>query len=125
MIGVVLWSDDNAGKAVFWCEDQGDLAYYEKTTLKGQGNCPFDIGDMVQFDISVHRRLRIAGNPRVLQEKTGSALPDALRKEVGCDRASVATAKQEAAPTTAQIIPFAPRRVAAWPASAKLKACDR
>ncbi len=27
MMGVVLWSDQQVGKAVIWCEDQGKLAY--------------------------------------------------------------------------------------------------
>ncbi|MEX3315646.1 hypothetical protein [Sulfitobacter sp. PS-8MA] len=122
MIGVVLWSDNDAGKAVFWCEDQGDLAYYETTTLKGQNVCLFDTGDMVQFDISVHRRLRIADNPRLLQEKAGAALPDALRQQAGRHRRGMATAPRDAAPSSAEIIQFTPRRVAARPASSALKA---
>jgi hypothetical protein len=81
MIGVVLWSDNSAGKAVFWCEDQGDLAYYEEPAIRvGQG-AGFDTGDMVQFDVSVHRKLRIADNPRLVQEKAASYLPDALRQD--------------------------------------------
>ncbi len=110
MIGVVLWSDNNAGKAVFWCEDQGDLAYYEDPLLQRNEACFFDTGDMVQFDITVHRRLRIAGNPRLIQEKVGDALPDALRREIGNCRLARDTKAAEAASPSAQIIQFAPRR---------------
>ena len=28
MYGVVLWADASDTKAVIWCEDQGNLAYY-------------------------------------------------------------------------------------------------
>lgn len=112
MIGVVLWSDNDAGKAVFWCEDQGDLAYYEEPTLDHQRACFFDTGDMVQFDISVHRRLRIAGNPRVLQEKVGDALPEALRREMGGKLSAVEDVQEDAGPETAQIIHFTPRATA-------------
>jgi len=110
MIGVVLWSDNSAGKAVFWCEDQGDLAYYEDPILQRKEACSFDTGDMVQFDITVQRRLRIADNPRLIQEKVGNALPDALRREMGSDRLARDAKTADAASRSAQIIQFAPRK---------------
>ena len=32
MYGVVLWIDKNAQKAVIWCEDHGNLAYFNPQT---------------------------------------------------------------------------------------------
>ena len=103
MIGVVLWSDNSAGKAVFWCEDQGDLAYYEEPAIRvGQG-AGFDTGDMVQFDVSVHRKLRIADNRRLVQEKAASHRPEALRHDSPLAAEPEAEGKRQHG---AQIIPF-------------------
>ena len=102
MIGVVLWSDNAAGKAVFWCEDQGDLAYYEEPAICMGHGSGFDPGDMVQFGITVHRKLRIADNPRVVLEDAASHLPDALRH----DSPAVQEPKAAKPRGGAQIIPF-------------------
>ena len=83
MFGVVLWSDAKDGKAVFWCEDQGDLAYYERAEEPLDKLVPFDAGDMVQFDVSVEQRLRRASNARLVQEKAYSGLPEKLRQNAG------------------------------------------
>jgi len=114
MIGVVLWSDNSAGKAVFWCEDHGDLAYYEKPRLRAGGHAGFNTGDLVRFNISVHRKLRIADNPQIVQECAGKHLPEALRN----DGDATETEEEPNTPRiTAQIIPFVlkarPRRLRA------------
>ncbi|UOA31528.1 hypothetical protein DSM110093_01297 [Sulfitobacter sp. DSM 110093] len=119
MIGVVLWSDNSAGKAVFWCEDHGDLAYYEEPIVEIGGGSGFDTGDMVQFDISVHRKLRIAGNPRLVQENAGEHLPDALRSDTIPAKALNRTEKSR---KTAQIIPFTPKAGQRRLGAAQLKA---
>lgn len=118
MIGVVLWSDNSAGKAVFWCEDQGDLAYYEEPPVQVGAGSGFDTGDMVQFDISVHRRLRIADNPRLVQEKAGTHLSEALR-----DSHAAQTLQEAPTPKgTAQIISFAAKAEPRCFHAAQLKA---
>jgi len=101
MIGVVLWSDARDGKAVFWCEDQGDLAYYEQSAADADRTGFFDAGDMVQFEIRVDMRLRKALNAQLVQQQVCADLPDHLRRNAG--RASLP------APGSAQIIPFAVR----------------
>tara|TARA_R110002074_G_scaffold6197_8_gene28892 strand:+ start:2247 stop:2693 length:447 start_codon:yes stop_codon:yes gene_type:complete len=80
MLGVVLWSDENDRKAVFWCEDHGDLAYYEGKDANFDHSVFFDAGDMVQFDVAVDRRLRKAFNPRVVQERVCAGLPATLKR---------------------------------------------
>lgn len=100
MIGVVLWSDPCEGKAVFWCEDQGDLAYYEAAPERPATDGFFDSGDMVQFEVAMESRIRKAHNARLLQEQAWVDLPESLRRESG-PQSSSAGATQ-----TAKIIPF-------------------
>lgn len=79
MLGVVLWSDQQDRKAVFWCEDHGDLAYYEAPETTFDPSDFFDAGDMVQFDVAVERRLRRALNPQMVQERACLGLPETLK----------------------------------------------
>ena len=80
MLGVVLWSDAKEGKAVFWCEDQGDLAYFETSQAQLGVEAQFCAGDMVQFDVSVDQRLRRASNARLVLEQAYQGLPEQLRQ---------------------------------------------
>ncbi|MGJ8615571.1 MAG: hypothetical protein ACSHWS_01955 [Sulfitobacter sp.] len=80
MLGVVLWSDQEDRKAVFWCEDHGDLAYYEASNRDLDTAGFFDTGDMVQFDVAVERRLRRAFNPRMVGERACAGLPETLKR---------------------------------------------
>ena len=82
MFGVVLWSDEADRKAVFWCEDQGDLAFYHEDERGESGFCFFDAGDMVQFDVQIERKLRTARNPRLVHEQACSELPHRLLSSV-------------------------------------------
>lgn len=79
MYGVVLWSDDSERKAVFWCEDHGDLAYFagsHDTTAH-----TLDAGDLVEFEVIWQSKLRTALNPRVIQEKLDVDLPGKLLQQ--------------------------------------------
>jgi len=99
MIGVILWSDPGDRKAVIWCEDQGDLAFLSGTDEVTDSQAFFDAGDVVQFDMDLDCSVRRAHNPRLVVEKVGRALPDALRE----------TAKPGFhASGSAEIIPFTP-----------------
>ncbi len=99
MLGVVLWSDASNGKAVIWCEDQGDLAYVKPADEVLGAEDFFDAGDLVQFDMRTQQSLRIAHNPRLVVEKAGSVLPNLLLKGV------TPNPKQG---SEARVIPFAP-----------------
>ena len=74
MFGVVLWSDDRERRAVIWCEDHGDLAYYR---YPGAELCLVP-GDWVQFDISSNESHRRAYNARLVAEGIFSELPGQL-----------------------------------------------
>lgn len=103
MFGVVLWSDTDERKAVIWCEDHGDLAFYKQSEHEEQ--LPLDAGDWVQFDMTMDRDMRYAHNPRLVSEGVCHGLADALGD------AGVQQVKKQpetrAARNTAEIIPFA------------------
>ncbi|MFK7869497.1 MAG: hypothetical protein AB8B58_09680 [Roseobacter sp.] len=99
MIGVILWSDPADRKAVIWCEDQGDLAFFNAQDSTLDANAFFDAGDVVQFDMELDSSIRRASNPQLLLEKTGKSLPQALRAAVPDVRPAEATA---------EVIPFRP-----------------
>ncbi len=68
MYGVILWSDPDVRKAVIWCEDHGELAYYEAPDqVVGGDTMFFDPGDYVQFDLSIDDNLRRASNATTIQ----------------------------------------------------------
>lgn len=79
MFGVVLWSDAAAQKAVIWCEDQGELAFYTPEDGSIHGAPVLDAGDLIQFDVSVQQNMRKASNPQVLMQSHSPDLPETLR----------------------------------------------
>ncbi len=101
MLGVVLWSDASDGKAVIWCEDQGDLAYLNSKENVLQAGDFFDAGDLVQFDMEVSKSVRFANNPRLVIEKAGTQLPQVLRQGVK---------RQQQQQADVKILQFAPRQ---------------
>ncbi len=119
MFGVVLWSDEQEQKAVIWCEDHGDLAFYSNT---GDGSRHvLDAGDWVQFDMTMERHQRFAHNPRLVYEGVYPDLADAL-SAVPASR-PVPESPQERPETacrgrgSAQVIPFQPGQIARQEAS--------
>ena len=101
MYGVVLWSDARSNKAVFWCEDHGDLAYFQgdPATVNQMTSC-FDAGDLVQFEVYHEAKLRKALNPKVVRSKADADLPNKLlRHSAGITR------KQ----TGGEVLPFRPK----------------
>lgn len=80
MIGIVLWRDVTAGKAIIWCEDQGDLAFYSHPdTIDTFVVC---VGDWVRFDLRLSEDVRLAANIRVLQEPGCPGLVEDLVSEM-------------------------------------------
>ena len=105
MYGVVLWSNATDRKAVIWCEDHGDLAFYNgqfdevPDPIAGE----FDAGDLVQFDIRRESDLRLACNPRVIAQDEYPNLASNLRRQP----------KPAARRAQADVIPLFPRRAVA------------
>lgn len=104
MIGVVLWSDPQERKAVIWCEDHGELAFFRDTEESGCEGLPFGAGDLVEFQLVTENNLRFALGPQVL---TAAACPGLSNMLNAFDRVS-AKAHTPAAKSrgTAEIIQF-------------------
>lgn len=64
MFGVVLWADASDRKAVIWCEDHGNLAYYTESEQSVHDGIDLDAGDLIQFDLKEERDVRRARNLR-------------------------------------------------------------
>lgn len=79
MFGVVLWSDADAQKAVIWCEDQGELAYYTPGDDCVHEAPSLDAGDLIQFDVSIQQNVRKATNPQLLLQSHSPDLPRQLQ----------------------------------------------
>ena len=79
MIGLVLWSDAKDCKAVLWCDDHGDLAYFDAALDGVQPECSLHAGDMVEFDLSLDDNIRRAHRPVVLSSSAVSGLQDRVR----------------------------------------------
>ncbi|WP_299626850.1 hypothetical protein [uncultured Tateyamaria sp.] len=79
MIGVILWSDADDHKAVIWCEDQGDLAFLSEPDSIHLPDAFFEVGELVEFDVSTRRNLRLAHNTSRLGHSCGTALADDLQ----------------------------------------------
>ena len=102
MYGVVLWSDLKDQKAVIWCEDHGDLAFYSAQGDSALDGEMFDAGDLVHFQLTEGAELRLATNPRVIAGQQYHDLAETL------------LAKSEQAPDGAdhqsgEVIAFRPR----------------
>ncbi|MDK3074287.1 hypothetical protein QO034_14340 [Sedimentitalea sp. JM2-8] len=102
MFGVVLWSDQQDQKAVIWCEDHGDLAFYRRADQSGFVS--FDAGDWVEFDLTMERHLRFAHNPKLVEECIFPDLTEAMETSMATEIRS--PVHDNPSPETARIIPF-------------------
>ena len=109
MYGVVLWSDASDNKAVIWCEDHGDLAYFGGgETSAFDGPC-LDAGDLVHFQVTEGAPMRLAQNPQLVSESHAPALADRLRAAMHETTQPLASSKPSA-PTSEEcvenVVPF-------------------
>ncbi len=103
MIGYVLWSDTTVGKAIIWCEDQGDLAYY--TGQSDLSEAVVRKGDWIRFDLTVVGNTRLAANACVLEKHCDPRLAERLvAKALESSRA--ASRDEYVAPRRGNVIPF-------------------
>lgn len=84
MFGVVLWTDTTGLRAVIWCEDHGDLAYYngpdaeQEDPASALTGAPLDAGDLVQVDVRRTGAHRAAHNPQPVQRGYSRGLAEKL-----------------------------------------------
>lgn len=86
MYGVVLWADAADRKAVIWCEDHGNLAFYSGPEPSAHQGVELDAGDLIQFDIREERDFRRARNLRRVDQGYAPDLPEKLRRTGGIGR---------------------------------------
>lgn len=111
MFGVVLWSDCSEHKAIIWCEDHGDLAYFNATGQPDSARIELEPGDLVRFDVGLEGPLRLAQNPRLVAERQYPTLAAELRMS----EPDSAPQKAEAAPEPGTVEDMTPKEVAAAP----------
>lgn len=99
MCGVVLWSNPDDRKAVIWCEDQGNLAYYVEPDHDGLNGVSLDAGDLIEFELREERQLRRATNPTLLCQ---DAAPGIARELDRCANRS----EQSDQRATDNVVPF-------------------
>ncbi|MGR3454544.1 hypothetical protein [Pseudooceanicola sp.] len=105
MFGVVLWSDGRAHKAVIWCEDHGELAYFDAAEHPGAVDLDMEPGDLVRFEVTRCDRLRRVRNPRLVAEQQYPSLAVDLKAARPAAPATRAEAPEDRA-RSAVIIPF-------------------
>ena len=121
MMGVVLWTDQQVGKAVIWCEDQGKLAYVTGEQAENYSDLDLQAGDLVSFSLRMQSRLRFAENLTVVEENGYQGLDETL-KEGAAQRSE---AQEPVLDQGAGIIPFrakVPQRPSVQPLSARVGA---
>ncbi len=87
MMGVVLWADAHDSRAVIWCEDQGNLAYYSEGEEAIHEGVALDAGDLIQFDCREEKDMRRVRNPRRVTLGHAPELPAMLRARLPKRRA--------------------------------------
>jgi hypothetical protein len=109
MLGVILWSNDDHSRAVIWCEDNRDLAFYEADECDPARHA-FRTGDLVRFDLACSEATRIVEHPELVSESEFPELASALKAasmELRRETGSLPSAKTLDAPG---VIPFQPKR---------------
>jgi len=106
MLGVVLWSDRRDHKAVIWCEDHGDLAYFNGGTETPIEAPEFDAGDLVHFELHKDRHLRLARNPRRIDQGAYDGLAGQLQIASTVKQPKKASNRSENPAAVAKVIPI-------------------
>lgn len=106
MLGVVLWSDHNDRKAVIWCEDHGDLAYFSGAGDSPAEMPPLDAGDLVDFELCQDSHLRLARNPQRFEQGAFDGIVTQLQVAKPSPRSAASGTRGESPSPAATVIPF-------------------
>ncbi len=105
MFGVILWSDPEREKAVIWCEDHGQLAFYND---HASDLLPYayDVGDLVEFQVQEYDGLRHASDMRLVSQHEYPNLVQALKQNSAKASAEPKTRTLKVRAGSGQIIEF-------------------
>ena len=108
MLGVVLWSDIDDNKAVIWCEDHGNLAFFNGGSHPSLDVFDFDAGDLVQFELTEEQHMRFARNPKRVSQSQYPSLAEDLQTMTLEHAAEPAAPSRVASATfkSADVLPF-------------------
>ncbi|WP_057789568.1 hypothetical protein [Roseovarius atlanticus] len=101
MYGAVLWADRCTNRALIWCEDHGDLAFFEGEPANMSDASTFEEGDFVAFKIRDGRGMRLAFEVKVVTSDEYPRLARDLRGAASKDVAAASPAAPER-----KILPF-------------------
>ena len=105
MYGVVLWSSKDDHKAVIWCEDHGDLAFYNGDGTSVFDGMTLDAGDLIAFNLSEGQDMRVATEPQLIAEQHYPGLAKNLALE-GRTSVNVAGQSDPHSGTKDNVVPF-------------------
>lgn len=57
MLGVVIWSCQETGRAIVWCADHRDLAHYDGASRSGS-RVGVQVGDLVEVSLMTEKAVR-------------------------------------------------------------------
>lgn len=63
MYGAVLWSDPSSERALIWCEDHADLAFFAAECCSTPR---LEAGDLVTFTLTTEKSMRVAQDVEVV-----------------------------------------------------------
>lgn len=107
MSGVVLWADKCDGKAVIWCEDQGDLAYFTSGDLTDtHSGTMLDAGDLIMFDIEQKSNIRLAYRPELINSGHAPELAQSLPMATANTKVAKKSVNSPSRSVTDNVVPF-------------------
>ncbi len=112
MCGVVLWANTDDRKAVVWCEDQGNLAFYIASGEADPSQVTLDAGDLIEFELREEPQFRRVTNPTLLVQDHAPELAAQLGSCTDLPGAAPAVAAAAPERHGANVVPF--RRMRDW-----------
>lgn len=80
MYGAVLWTDSSSERALIWCEDHADLAFFEAERCSDPR---LEAGDLVSFTLTELQSMRLAQNVEIVATEEYPFLADGLHQASG------------------------------------------
>lgn len=86
MLGVVIWSCHETGRAIVWCADHRDLAHYDGAT-RGGLRVIVQVGDLVEVSLMADKAVRRCAGLKMVE---AGYFPDIAEELKGRTRAIAA-----------------------------------